>query len=134
MRLLKLYLSLFRAVAAATLAPKVRALLLFCLLISALQAVVFRLIEGWPLIDSFYFAVVTMATVGYGDFVPETVLGKLAAIAFMFIGIGVFVLTFSTLAQEFLRQATHGPDQSPTTGKETEEARQDPPDPKVLTR
>jgi voltage-gated potassium channel Kch len=122
MRVLKLYLSLFRAALAAILAPKVRALLLLCLLISALQAVVFRVIEGWPLIDSLYFSVVTMATVGYGDFVPQTVLGKLAAIAFMFIGIGVFFLTFSTLAQEFLRQATHGPDQPPKAGKETGEA------------
>jgi voltage-gated potassium channel Kch len=122
MRVLKLYASLLRAALAATSAPKVRALLLLCLLISALQAVVFRLIEGWPLIDSFYFAVVTMATVGYGDFVPQTVLGKLSSIAFMFIGIGVFVLTFSTLAQEFLRQAAHRTDQSLTAGKETDEA------------
>jgi voltage-gated potassium channel len=104
MRILKLYQTLFSAIFAALRAPQVKALILFCLLISGLQAIVFAVIEGWPLLDGFYFAVVTMATVGYGDLTPQTALGKLAAVAFMFVGIGIFVLTFSALAQEFLRE------------------------------
>jgi voltage-gated potassium channel Kch len=104
MRLLKLYQTLFKAIFAAIRTPQVKALILFCILISGLQAVVFTVIEGWPLVDSFYFSVVTMATVGYGDFAPQTALGKLAAVVFMFVGIGIFVLTFSALAQEYLRQ------------------------------
>ena len=37
-----------------------------------------------------YFCVVTMSTVGYGDFSPETALGKVYTIFYLFIGIGIF--------------------------------------------
>ncbi len=80
-------------------------LLLVCLLIAAFQAVVFAIIEGWSLIDGFHFAVVTMATVGYGDFTPQTFLGKLLNIAFMFVASESFVLAFLRL-----RAGVPGPD------------------------
>jgi len=99
-----MYANLFRAAFAALADKRVRALLVVCAGIAALQAVIFRIIEGWSLLDGFYFAVVTMATVGYGDLAPRTNIGKLAAIAFMLVGIGVFVLTVSTIAQAFLRE------------------------------
>jgi len=37
----------------------------------------YSLLEGWPLLDSLYFLVVTVTTVGYGDFCPQTTLGRL---------------------------------------------------------
>ena len=38
--------------------------------------------------QSLWFTVVTVTTVGYGDMAPSSVLGKLAAVAIMFMGIG----------------------------------------------
>ena len=38
------------------------------------------LVEGWSLLDAAYFAVVTIATVGYGDFAPHTTIGKIFTI------------------------------------------------------
>jgi voltage-gated potassium channel Kch len=99
-----MYANLFRAAFAALADRRAQALLVVCAGLAGLQAVIFRLIEGWSLLDGFYFAVVTMATVGYGDLAPQTNIGKLAAIAFMLVGIGVFVLTVSTIAQAFLRE------------------------------
>jgi hypothetical protein len=104
MRILRLYAILFRMMGRALGVTMVQALLLFVVLIATLQAAVFMALEGWTFLDGFYFAIVTMATVGYGDFVPVTVPGKLAAIFFMVLGIGVFVLAISTLAQAFLRE------------------------------
>ena len=47
--------------------------------------------EGWDWLDSLYFCVVTMATVGYGDFHPITPLGKILAMIFIVLGLGVLV-------------------------------------------
>ena len=50
-------------------------------------------LEDWDFVDAFYFSVVSMATVGYGDLSPQSDAGKLANIPFLVIGIGVFVLS-----------------------------------------
>ncbi len=113
MRILRLYVTLFRAMGHALAEPKVRALLVFVVMIASLQAAVFMILENWGFVDAFYFAIVSMATVGYGDLTPQTVLGKLAAIVFLFIGIGIFVLAFSAFAQAFLqRLIADRPDQA----------------------
>lgn len=52
--------------------------------------VFFRIVEGWSWIDALFFTVVTLSTVGYGNLVPATVLGKLGTIVFIFAGLGVF--------------------------------------------
>lgn len=48
------------------------------------------LLEGWPWGDSLYFTFITGLTIGYGDFVPRTVVGRLLSIL---IGIGGILLT-----------------------------------------
>jgi voltage-gated potassium channel len=57
----------------------------------------FHFVEGWAWIDALYYTVVTMATVGYGDFVPVTVLGKVGAIFLIIFGFGIFGAFISLL-------------------------------------
>jgi voltage-gated potassium channel Kch len=104
MRVLRLYVTLFRAMGRALAVTQVQALFVFVFLIAIVQAAVFTVLEDWAFLDGFYFAIVTMATVGYGDFAPTTPTGKLAAIVFMLGGIGVFVLAVTSFAQAFLRE------------------------------
>lgn len=52
--------------------------------------VFFHLVEGWGWVDSYFFTVVTLSTVGYGNITPETTLGKLGTTGFIFAGLGVF--------------------------------------------
>jgi len=50
---------------------------------------VYGALEGWSAIDTIYFLTVTSTTVGYGDFFPETVPGKLFTCVYALVGITV---------------------------------------------
>jgi voltage-gated potassium channel len=52
--------------------------------------------------DAIWWAMVTITTVGYGDKVPTTELGRLYAVALMIVGIGLFSVFTSYLAHTFL--------------------------------
>ncbi len=66
---------------------------LFFLLASLLFSSTFFYVqfEDWSYIDALYFSVMTMSTIGYGDFTPTTPITKLFTIMFSFISTGVFV-------------------------------------------
>jgi voltage-gated potassium channel Kch len=69
----------------------------------------FHFIEGWRWIDAFYFSVVSLTTVGYGDFSPKTDAGKLITVIFLIIGIGLMAglinnLVRSRIAKQSLRK------------------------------
>ncbi len=99
MRFLSAYVRLVKAIYTAFRNTQVQALILTCVLIAVAQAFIFMRIEDWRFLDAFYFSVVSMATVGYGDFAPQTSLGKITALLFLMVGIGIFVLTVSSIAQ-----------------------------------
>ena len=52
--------------------------------------------------DSLYWALITMATVGYGDITPSTSLGRIVASATAIFGIAIYTLAISLLADAFL--------------------------------
>lgn len=49
----------------------------------------FSAIENWRLLDSLYFCVITLTTVGYGDFSPQTDMGKILTMIYICIGLGL---------------------------------------------
>ncbi|MCW1955475.1 potassium channel family protein [uncultured Lentibacter sp.] len=69
-----------------------RSILSLLALVVVSGTVFFRLVEGWSWIDAYFFTVVTLSTVGYGNLVPATVLGKIGTTVFIFTGLGIFAL------------------------------------------
>jgi voltage-gated potassium channel len=55
--------------------------------------------------DALWWSIVTMSTVGYGDFYPSTPGGRLAALMLMTVGIGIYGVLTSYLASLFLPQS-----------------------------
>lgn len=62
----------------------------------------YHYVEGWSYIDSLYFSVVTVTTVGYGDFHPTTDLSKLFTIFLVLFGAGLGVYIISTFAASLI--------------------------------
>ena len=62
-------------------------------------------IEGWGFVDALYFCVITLTTVGYGDFSPETQLGKLFTIFYILLGLGWIAAFIAAIAQEVSKDA-----------------------------
>ena len=60
---------------------------------------VFVQLEGWQYDDSLYWAVVTITTVGFGDFYPETSGGKVFTIFFAIFGVFYVSSALNELAQ-----------------------------------
>jgi hypothetical protein len=57
--------------------------------------------------------VVTLTTVGYGDVTPITTEGRIAAMALMLLGIGLFdAITVTITSYLMSRDSHHGPDHS----------------------
>ncbi|MBC8345312.1 MAG: NAD-binding protein [Candidatus Marinimicrobia bacterium] len=54
--------------------------------------------------NPFWWAIVTMTTVGYGDFSPETPGGRIFAVLIMFIGISLVSLLTATISSIFVAQ------------------------------
>lgn len=68
-----------------------RFLLFFILILLIGSTIFYTNIENWSVIDSLYFSVMTMATIGYGDFVPTTDFSKIYTIIYTFLSIGTLV-------------------------------------------
>ncbi|MGA3206833.1 MAG: potassium channel protein [Syntrophales bacterium] len=59
----------------------------------------FHFIEGWSLIESLYTTVITLSTVGYGDFYPETDVGRLFTVILVIFGVGTMLYTIGLLTE-----------------------------------
>ena len=62
----------------------------------------FMYIEKKSLVDSAYFVIVTMATVGYGDIHPTTDLGKGLAVIIIVMGVGTFLGVIAEITEMML--------------------------------
>ncbi|RKL67423.1 hypothetical protein CR203_08675 [Salipaludibacillus neizhouensis] len=62
------------------------------IIISSLIMYLLEPTEFNSLFNGFWFVMTTISQVGYGDFAPETVLGKLYSIILYIVGVGFFAI------------------------------------------
>lgn len=65
----------------------------------ATGTIVYHVVEKFSWLNSYYFSVVTLATVGYGDISPKTAFGKIFTTFYIFVGVGILT-TFLSYAMK----------------------------------
>lgn len=78
-----------------------RELILTTLFVLLAGTVFYHYQEGWKWLDSVYFCVITLSTIGYGDFSPVTDGGKIFTIGYIIVGIGIILSFINTVYHHF---------------------------------
>lgn len=71
--------------------------ILFLIVIFIVGTAGFMTIEQLPLTDALYLTMMTVATVGFGDVVPQTTAGRMFTIALIIFGVGTAYYTFTLI-------------------------------------
>jgi hypothetical protein len=74
------------------------------LVLLVISTIHYYLVENWSIVDSIYFCIMTISTVGYGDLTPTSDFSKIYTMIYSILGIGVFVGIVSKLASAFTQK------------------------------
>lgn len=89
-----------------TIHVKVATAVFFIVILISMGTASFVILERWTVVDSFYFTVATLTTIGYGDLVPTTDFSKIFTSFFAIAGVGLFLYLLAVIAQHSMRKET----------------------------
>lgn len=75
--------------------------------ILALWALSFHIVEGRTYFNSLYFTIATFSTIGYGDVVPVTFLGKVFVMIYAFLWVPLFVAITTLIMERRFQRFVH---------------------------
>ncbi len=87
---------------------KLKIALLILLTIFIVGTIGFHFIEEWSFVDSFYATIITLSTVGYGDFVPVTAGGKFFTVFIIIFGVGTMLYSFGLISETVIEGRLRG--------------------------
>jgi hypothetical protein len=70
---------------------KYRRLTITTLTVLGIGTTFFHFTENWRWLDALYFSVISLTTVGYGDFTPHRDISKIFTMIYLFTGIGILL-------------------------------------------
>ncbi len=94
----------FRSIISFLRDKEYRELLLTTFIVILAGSITYRYLEDWSWVDAIYFSVVTLTTVGFGDFAPQTDAGKIFTIFYIIVGIGIILSFINTLYEHYKGQ------------------------------
>ena len=106
--LLLAFRGLARAVAAVWRDPETRALPLVAAALVVTGTLFYWRFEDWTVVEAFYFCIVTLTTVGFGDLSPTSAGTQIFTVIYILTGFGVLVALLTSVAQQYLAQKTEG--------------------------
>jgi voltage-gated potassium channel len=96
--------SLARALGAVLRNPETKALPVVAFALLMTGTLFYWRFEDWSFVQSLYFAVVSLTTVGYGVFSPTTDATQLFTIVYILTGLGVLVALLASVAEAYVEQ------------------------------
>jgi hypothetical protein len=77
--------------------PKARPILIYAATHVMIGTFLYHRLEGWSCLDSLYFVIVTLATIGYGDLSPTRPITKIITIFYAINGIAILLMLYDQI-------------------------------------
>ena len=74
-----------------------RPIFIYAAIVIMIGAALYHWLEGWDWLDSLYFVVITLTTIGYGDLHPTTPITKLITIFYGINGVILLLMFFDVI-------------------------------------
>ncbi len=84
-----------------TTVKRLRAALFFLIFMTLVGTVGYVLIENAPIFDAYYMTIITLASVGYGEIIPLSKVGRIFTTILIISNFGLFTYAISTIASIF---------------------------------
>jgi voltage-gated potassium channel len=94
--------------------PALWGLAILVLILFAFGTVFYTVVEGWSVLNSLWFSVMTLLTVGYGDLIPSTAASKMFTMLYVLLGAGILVGFIPIFARETMDLPTRKESDSET--------------------
>lgn len=78
---------------------------------------IFHILEGWSIATSFYFSIVTLFTIGYGDLHPTTELSRVITAFYILFGVGTTLTAITVIATDRINKLANTMRNRSDTGK-----------------